>query len=788
MDDHGHPSRGGGPRESDPTGPVLDDGRDPLDHLAEEFVDRCRRGESPAIAEYEARFPDRAEQVRKLLSAAAMMEQLRRGSRQARFLPERIGEFRILRELGRGGMGVVYEAVQESLWRHVAVKAIHHTQLDPKRLQRFRREAQAVAQLHHTSIVPIFGVGEHEGIPYYAMQYIRGRGLDALLASWKQATTLPAAERWRIAARYAAQAAGALDYAHEQGVLHRDIKPANLLIDEHDAVWVTDFGLAKMVGHDELTASGDVIGTLRYLAPESLRGISDGRGDVYSLGLTLYEMLTLAAPFGDLSPSELLHRVGAGSPARPRQVDPGIPRDLETIVLKATAREPADRYATAGALAFDLQCFLNDRPILARRATFPERAWRWSRRNRGTAALLALAATSLLLAAVAGWAGYVARGAALAREQERVAAFGKLFKRVFDALYPLETAERPGGRLTQPVIAAANDVGGGGRPFRPGPDDFGFGPGPGWRDDPSGPGPVPGHGPGAGDGANSRAASLDLQEQVMAEYDEFARSQGPDANPQLRGEAAWVHFKMGSLYERLGRQADADRSFHQTLTIFADLAARHAGDPTCFPGFFKVCEAIQPRPSDPARLAVVERRLEYLQGMVDRLLVAKPGDVGYRRAKLRLLAKLGVVRYQRRRPAVEEMFRAALALADGLVADLPEAGEPRSDRADVLDAYAQVLIAQGHPDQARARLDAALDDLEWVADDGLRSAPLADQMERVADLFEEQLGDPARADRVQRRADEIDPRAYLPDRPKLGRPLGPRPDEPDAPADRPGPP
>ncbi len=307
------------PPRSTPTSTTSGE-RDPLDRVAEEFADRCRRGEAPSIAEYEARFPDQAEKVRKLLGAVAMMEQLRRGSKQARFMPERIGEFRVLRELGRGGMGVVYEAVQESLWRHVAVKAIHHTQLDMKRLQRFQREAQAVAQLHHTNIVPIFGVGEHDGIPYYAMQYIKGRGLDALLDSWRQRRPLPTAERWRLAARFAAQAAGALDYAHEQGVLHRDIKPANLLIDEHDAVWITDFGLAKMVGHEELTASGDVIGTLRYLAPESLRGISEARSDVYSLGLTLYEMITLRPPLRRPDPERAAPpgQRGAAGPARGR--------------------------------------------------------------------------------------------------------------------------------------------------------------------------------------------------------------------------------------------------------------------------------------------------------------------------------------------------------------------------------------------------------------------------------------------------------------------------------------
>ncbi len=360
-------------------------------------------------------------------------------------MPERLGEFRLLRELGRGGMGVVYEALQESLGRHVALKVIHHGHLDDRRRQRFTREAQAVAQLHHTNIVPIFAVGEHDGLPYYAMQYIAGRGLDAVVARWRTGGDQipPPAERWRFVARIGAQAADALQFAHDQGVLHRDVKPANLLIDDQGAAWLTDFGLAKLVGQDDLTASGDVIGTLRYLAPEALHGATDHRGDVYSLGLTLYELLTLNPPFGDLSPSELLRHVSDGHPQRPRSFDPAIPRDLETIVLKAIAREPNDRYATAGAFADDLKAFLDDRPIRARRATPPERLWRWSRRNRALASLTAIAAGVLVLAAVVGWAGYVSTTRALQRADENVALSLAVFGELFDKLAPRDDSLPP---------------------------------------------------------------------------------------------------------------------------------------------------------------------------------------------------------------------------------------------------------------------------------------------------------------------------------------------------------
>ncbi len=413
----------GSPGDVDLTGDhPADTVPDPFDRVAEEFVERCRRGESPSVGEYEQRYPEHAQRIRELLPSVAMMEQLKRRLRSTRdsesewsaSVPDRLGEYRLIRELGRGGMGVVYEAVQESLGRHVALKVIpRHSVLDAKRRERFQREAQAVARLHHTNIVPIFAVGEHDGLPFYAMQYIRGSGLDHLLETWREKRSYRDEDHWRFVARVGIQAAEALQYAHDQGILHRDIKPANLLIDENQVAWITDFGLAKLIGRDDLTHSGDVIGTLRYLAPEALRGQTDHRSDSYSLGLTLYELITLQSPFGDLSPSELLRCVTEEQPARPRTLDRNIPLDLETIILKATAREPVDRYARADDLADDLRAYLDDRPIRARRATPIERLNRWCRRNKMVAAMSAIAAVSLLTAAVVGWVMYAARTSAL---------------------------------------------------------------------------------------------------------------------------------------------------------------------------------------------------------------------------------------------------------------------------------------------------------------------------------------------------------------------------------------
>jgi serine/threonine protein kinase len=248
-------------------------------------------------------------------------------------------------------MGIVYEAEQTSLGRRVALKVLPQQWLfGTDRLQRFEREAQAAARLHHTNIVPVLGIGVHEGIHFIVMQYIDGRGVDTLIRAWQsgqERPVEPARERWRWVARIGVQTAQALQYAHEQGVLHRDIKPANLLIDRHGDPWVTDFGLAKVAQADGLTRTGDIVGTLAYMAPERFQSSGEARSDIYSLGLTLYELLTLEQGFHDTDPSRLIKRVCEGHPAAPRTLNPAIPRDLETIVLKAIACEPERRYATA---------------------------------------------------------------------------------------------------------------------------------------------------------------------------------------------------------------------------------------------------------------------------------------------------------------------------------------------------------------------------------------------------------------------------------------------------------
>ena len=490
-----------------------------LDQLAEEFAERFRRGERPALKEYTDRYPDLADEIRDLFPAMVRVEQAegarlgeeeRTGNARAAHPPGgQIGDYRILREIGRGGMGVVYEAEQISLGRRVALKVLPgHVSRDPMVQERFRREARAAARLHHTNIVPVYEVGQDGDVRFYAMQFIQGLGLDAVIDELRRlldrarsqsrneaasggqspqpggahsrqgidtptlgegvevsavvrsiltgrfdrgvqgpdpggvspsipagalarptrsagpaagsdsaltctearnATTgdaagpqpadppvpalspstspssssaiLPGGTQlssvesgrrgfFRSLAQIGRQVAGGLAYAHARGVVHRDIKPSNLLLDTEGVVWIADFGLAK--GDDEgLTQSGDILGTLRYMAPERFRGEGDARADVYALGLTLYELLTLRPGFGSSDRLELIERIKTEEPVKPRSVDARIPRDLETIVLKAIEKDPKARYQTAEAVGEDLGRFLADEPIRARQVGAP---------------------------------------------------------------------------------------------------------------------------------------------------------------------------------------------------------------------------------------------------------------------------------------------------------------------------------------------------------------------------------------------------------------------------------
>jgi WD40 repeat protein len=375
---------------------ILDNQPDPLDAIVEDFLDRRRAGGSPSTEEYTRRYPELAERIRALFPTLLLLEGGPTPQAPSTAppcsggcdVPAALGPFRIVREVGRGGMGVVYEAVQEPLGRRVALKVLPPEYARrPGFRARFQREAAAAARLHHTNIVPVFASGECDGTLFFAMQYIDGRTAAELLAA-PRGGTAPAA-RAREVARLGLHAAEALAYAHAQGLLHRDVKPANMLVDEQGTLWIADFGLAKAEGADDLTGTGELVGTLRYLAPERFEGACDARSDVYALGVTLYELVALRPAFDETDRLKLVQRIGRG-PEPLRRRAPWVPADLETVVQKALAVEPAGRYATARELAEDLRRFLDDRPVRARRLGPLGRLRRWARRRPAVAALLAL--------------------------------------------------------------------------------------------------------------------------------------------------------------------------------------------------------------------------------------------------------------------------------------------------------------------------------------------------------------------------------------------------------------
>jgi eukaryotic-like serine/threonine-protein kinase len=462
----GTPNLGQPEEIPDPVPEPTSDDRDPVEALADEFTTRRRNGETPSLDEYVARCPDRAEEIRALFPAIAAMERWKpRPSPPPRRLGggsirERIGEYRLIREIGRGGMGIVYEAEQASLGRKVAIKILPALGwADNRPMERFLREARTTASLQHPNIVPVFAVGHEEELHYYVMPLIRGAGLDKVVLEFRERKiasidgadafdddvlgvartildrsaaetsivpvgpstrsglearpgptpigspqgSLPRSDQgqkgsgrrhWQGIAAIGRQVAEALQHAHEAGILHRDIKPANLILDTEGVVWVADFGLAKAMSHDDLSRTGDLVGTLRYMAPERFKGQCDARSDVYSLGLTLYELMTLRPAFDVPDRAELIRKIAEAAPARPRELDPSIPLDLETVVLKALDPDPGRRYASAGELAEDLSRFVDGRPVMARRAAPPERLVRWIGRNR---ALATLAFTSIVL-------------------------------------------------------------------------------------------------------------------------------------------------------------------------------------------------------------------------------------------------------------------------------------------------------------------------------------------------------------------------------------------------------
>ena len=387
---------------------------------------------------------------------------------------------------------------------------------------------------------------------------------------------------WRSVARLGIQVADALHYAHQQGTLHRDIKPANLLLDNRGMVWITDFGLAKLGDLEDLTHSGDMVGTLRYMAPEQFEGKADARSDIYNLGLTLYELLTLRAAFDQQDRHRLIRQMTQEEPPRPRKLNPAIPLDLETIVVKAMAGDPGHRYQTAGQLAADLRCFLEDRPIRARRITPAGRLWRWCRRNRAVAALAGTALTLLVAVAVVASVGYFITQRALTRadldrrraedartraraERERAETNLRLATKAFEDIFD----KVAGDTIARPTAADQAE-----EPSAPESDD---------PDDPDDAAMDAAQDPAQGSAEEEDqqqwAAALSqnivtgkdavLLESMLKFYDQFARN---NQDVKLRKETARAYRRVGDIHRRLGQYDKAEAAYRHALESYQALA------------------------------------------------------------------------------------------------------------------------------------------------------------------------------------------------------------------------
>ncbi len=626
-----------------------------------------------------------------------------------------LGDFRIIREIGRGGMGVVYEAEQLSLGRRVALKVLPFAAaLDSRQLQRFKNEAQAAAHLHHTNIVPVFGVGCERGVHFYAMQYIEGQTLAQVVAdlrsqrpngkehaaenhseeltpdlstahcagtkttpsfSFPMGTTI----YFRTVANLALQAAEALDHAHQVGVVHRDIKPANLLVDSWGKLWITDFGLARFHADAGLTLSGDLLGTLRYMSPEQAVGKwvpGDHRTDIYSLGATLYELLTLKPAFNGGNREELLAQIAAAEPPRARQVNSAVPAELETIVRKAMEKKPEERYGAAKDLADDLRRFLEDKPILAKPPTLALRAKKWSRRHKPVIMTTMIAAALTLLLVIAGLVGAIML---ITQEKNRTQ------DALREAKSNFESAEQNRRRAEANFQNALNAVD---RMLTP--------------------------------LSSQQLAGVPEMEPVRRKILEDALQflenfkQENSADPRVRPEMAQAYARLASVNGALGHPDQAEKAYRQALDLFAQL---HSENPetvkyrywlaSCTGNFAELLR------SDPGRYEKAENLFRQALILWKELIADLPQEADYRTNLALTLQGLGYLLWTTDRfKEAEESYRVALDGYEQLANDYPSQAKYRMGQGWIRNSMGVLLETTGRPRDAEQSFRRALDLLD----------------------------------------------------------------------------
>jgi serine/threonine protein kinase/Flp pilus assembly protein TadD len=568
--------------------------------------------------------PDHAKELRQLVPAVRLMAQLSQTHEHSAHahddrLEGTLGDFRLHREIGRGGMGVVYEATQISLNRVVALKVLPFAAtMDPRHLQRFKHEAMAAAMLHHPHIVPVYGVGCERGVHYYAMQLIEGRSLAAVVEEMKPAPATKVKEQpadatvdfsptlshpntptpetapvaalstqkskskkdkayFRTTVERIAQAADALEYAHSMGIVHRDVKPGNLLLDDAGHLWVTDFGLAKLDTAANMTVSGDLIGTLRYMSPEQAlarHGLVDHRTDVYSLGATLYELLTLGPAVDGADKQEMLRKIAFEEPVPPRKLDKVIPTELETVTLKCLAKNPDDRYATAGEMAEDLRRWLDHQTIMAKPPSLRQKTAKWVRRHPG---VMTAVAAGLLVAAFTAAVSAVLVYREQRHTQDAYAEANDAYGRARLALDELSSQVIDDWLAKQPVLTDAQNQ---------------------------------------------------FMERALGHYEWLAGRTGADT--ETRAGVAGAYLRAGDIRVKLGRTAGAEADYTRAVELYQNLADKFPDEPAYRMALAKANRARGVALQRLGQLAAAGQAFTRAVFLHDHLVLEFPSNADYR--------------------------------------------------------------------------------------------------------------------------------------------------------------